>query len=245
MGPGLGTRNVLVQRRARSAERQGPQARNLFGRFGEGKGNHPRDAAPCRLPQAVLALVTAGVLVYTTSLRRWAWGPGYIPVHVYPDQPRPAFPPPTPFTHVAETRRAYFWACALVLLVVTVAGFCATVAGVGLQTVPQLIDGDNRVVFTPGWSRRNTLIRVAVTAGCLAAGGFTVLDMWAVRSRVLAFFLAVVLFWLMVAAFVAFGFDLAEVLAAGEASCPLGSGVEVTCSQVSPPVHAPSAPGSS
>lgn len=77
--------------------------------------------------QALAAFTLAFLLIYTTLKPHWAWGTGKVSVQKSANNPRSAFPPPSPFTHIAQTRRVYVWIAIAFTLAFVLIAFILTI----------------------------------------------------------------------------------------------------------------------
>lgn len=171
--------------------------------------------------QAFSAMILAVLLVYTTTNANWAWGPGKIPVEKSVNQPRVQFPPPSPFTHIAETRRAYVWLAIFATLAFVIIAFILTIIMHELRTKPKMIDFRNQQVERHGWPTRNNRLRVALSGFVIGVGALSVLDMAGWKRRLVSYLLGTAFFWLFIGLLAVFGLDVHDVnQAKKDLSCP-------------------------
>eukprot|EP00996_Jenningsia_fusiforme_P000144 NODE_1103_length_1702_cov_361.280702_g977_i0.p1 GENE.NODE_1103_length_1702_cov_361.280702_g977_i0~~NODE_1103_length_1702_cov_361.280702_g977_i0.p1 ORF type:complete len:532 (+),score=73.86 NODE_1103_length_1702_cov_361.280702_g977_i0:67-1662(+) len=170
--------------------------------------------------QALTALILTVLLVYTTRKSSWAWGAGKIPVEKNVNQPRIQFPPPSPFTHIAETRRTYVWMTIFALMAFVIIAFILTIVMHELRIKPRWVDSRNQVLERSGWPQRNNRLRVSLTGFVIAVAGFSLLDLAGWKKRLVSFLLGIVFFWLAAGMFIVFALDVHDVSKAQDLTCP-------------------------
>eukprot|EP01010_Urceolus_cornutus_P002352 NODE_299_length_1825_cov_238.367680_g241_i0.p1 GENE.NODE_299_length_1825_cov_238.367680_g241_i0~~NODE_299_length_1825_cov_238.367680_g241_i0.p1 ORF type:complete len:525 (-),score=111.77 NODE_299_length_1825_cov_238.367680_g241_i0:170-1744(-) len=168
---------------------------------------------------ALAAGFTCFLIIFTLRAASWAWGPGRISVDQAINQKQALFPPPSPFTHIAETRRAYVWMGILFTLAFVIVAFILTMVMHELRDKPRLVDERNRVILKSGWSKVNNRLRASVAGAAIAFGLISLLDMAGWKRRLVAYVLAVLLLWTAVGAFVSFGMDVNDLTDQDELPC--------------------------
>eukprot|EP00992_Anisonema_acinus_P015472 TRINITY_DN9762_c0_g1_i4.p1 TRINITY_DN9762_c0_g1~~TRINITY_DN9762_c0_g1_i4.p1 ORF type:complete len:515 (+),score=94.01 TRINITY_DN9762_c0_g1_i4:56-1600(+) len=159
--------------------------------------------------QSLSALLLAALLVYTITEANWAWGPGKVDISKTLGQRSvESFPPPSPFTHMAETRRIYVWMAIAAVTVFVLTAFILTMKMHELRIKPRPVGTRNDRLQISGWPMRNSRFRVAVSGLLIAATLLSVLDMFIWRRRVMAYLLAALLFWVFVGYVIVFAMDV-------------------------------------
>jgi len=173
--------------------------------------------------QSVFAFFAAFLLIYTTMHANWAWGPGYVPVERSANAPRVQFPPPSPFTHIAETRRVYVWLAILATLAFVIIAFILTLKLHELRIKPKYVDSRNNRLETPGWYQTNNRMRASIGGITIGLVFLTIMDAIVWRKRLIAYTLGILMFWAMVGFIIIFCMDIKQIGDAKRPSCPTGS----------------------
>jgi hypothetical protein len=179
---------------------------------------------------AILSFLLFVALVFSTTKKNWAWGPGRVSVSKSSNKPKIAYPPPSPFTHIHQTRRLYVW---FLLFCVTAALIVAFVLVIKLQ------EHDTRIVWTDdrnqrvgffgsnmeyaiksGWHRINNRFRLALTSTIVGLCVLQWLNMLAWKRRWFAYVLAALMFWAIVGCYIIFGMDVHDINKAKKLPCP-------------------------
>jgi len=181
--------------------------------------------------ESVTAFVLVLLLIYTTMESNWAWGPGDVPVEKDHNKPRVMFPPPSPFTHIASTRRLYVWLAILLLAAFVLIAFILTIIMHEMRIKPRQVNERNQVTFKSGWTIRQNRLRVALAGFAVGFSAILLLDMAGWRRRVIAYIFGMGLFWVAVGMFVLFAMDVNQVGKAGKITCPNGNNFEIKCMQ--------------
>jgi hypothetical protein len=180
--------------------------------------------------QAMAAFILSVLLVYTTMESNWAWGPGDIPVEESANQPRAKFPPPSPFTHIAETRRVYVWMTIAATFAFVSIAFILMLKLHELRIKVKTVDSRNDIIVSAGWPMTNNRFRVSISGFCIAACVFSLIDSYIFRRRFISYLLAGGLFWILVGYLVIFSMDVMQVGEAKNMTCTGGStAVPVKC----------------
>eukprot|EP00995_Heteronema_vittatum_P001688 NODE_123_length_1869_cov_1915.634066_g84_i0.p1 GENE.NODE_123_length_1869_cov_1915.634066_g84_i0~~NODE_123_length_1869_cov_1915.634066_g84_i0.p1 ORF type:complete len:534 (-),score=238.15 NODE_123_length_1869_cov_1915.634066_g84_i0:268-1797(-) len=172
--------------------------------------------------QASAALVLCVLLIYSITNANWAWGPGKVPVEKSSNAPRTTFPPPSPFTHIAETRRVYVWSFIALLAIFVVVAFILAMKLHELRIKPRQVDTRNFVTHQPGWPQSNNRTRLAISSFCILLCVASLADMLVFRRRVLSYILAIGFFWVAVGFVVIMAMDTKQVDDAKDPACPSG-----------------------
>eukprot|EP00993_Chasmostoma_nieuportense_P000028 NODE_1026_length_1702_cov_226.962540_g964_i0.p1 GENE.NODE_1026_length_1702_cov_226.962540_g964_i0~~NODE_1026_length_1702_cov_226.962540_g964_i0.p1 ORF type:complete len:508 (+),score=113.19 NODE_1026_length_1702_cov_226.962540_g964_i0:56-1579(+) len=176
------------------------------------------DAAQC-----ILAFLLCFLLIFTILKKNWAYGPGKVSIAKAVDKPKVQFPPPSPFTHIAETRRAYVWISIFALSVVVITAFILTMVMHELRNRPRQVDSLNRTTFKSGWPQKNNRLRLAISGAAIGFAALTILDLAGWKRRYLAYMFAAFLFWVSVGCFICFGLDVHDIGHARDLDCPTGA----------------------
>jgi len=160
----------------------------------------------------------------------YAFGAGYVPVEQNANQPHLKFPPPSPFTHIAETRRVYVWFATALCAAFIVIAFILMLKLHELRNRPKMVNYRNQVVEDSGWEATNNRFRVALSGFCIAACTLSLVDMYMIKRRFISYILASFQFWLFVGFLILFAMDVQNVGKTKNLSCPSGSlVVPITC----------------
>jgi cell division protein FtsL len=170
--------------------------------------------------QAATALVLGILLIYTTLKTNWAWGPGKIPVEQSFNQPRQRFPPPSPFTHIAETRRTYVWISIFLLFAFVLIAFILTIIMHELRIKPRMVDSRGLVQEKAGWPQRNNRLRVALSGFTVGFAALSLIDLAGWKRRLVSYGLGVGFFWIFVGMLIIFAMDVRDVNHAKDMVCP-------------------------
>jgi hypothetical protein len=170
--------------------------------------------------QAATAFVLGILLIYTTLKTNWAWGPGKVPVEQSFNQPRQRFPPPSPFTHIAETRRTYVWIAIFLLFAFVLIAFILTIIMHELRVKPRMVDSRGLVVERSGWPTRNNRFRVAISGFVVGFAALSLIDLAGWKRRIVSYGLGTALFWAFIGMLVIFAMDTRDVNHAKDLTCP-------------------------
>lgn len=161
--------------------------------------------------QSLTAFLLCGLLIYTSLNANWAWGPGSVPLEKDHNKPKALFPPPSPFTHIASTRRAYVWFGIVMLMIFVLVAFILTMIMHELRIKPKQVNFRNQVVFKSGWPIRLNRLRLSIASFIVAFSSILLIDMFGWRRRLISYIFGMGLFWCAVGMFISFIMDCVEV----------------------------------
>jgi hypothetical protein len=173
--------------------------------------------------QAMSAFILSVLLVYTSLPSNWAWGPGNISVEESANQPRATFPPPSPFTHIAETRRACVWIAIAATAAFVIIAFILMLKLHELRIKVKSVNSRNERMSISGWQLTNNRFRVSISGFCIGAAVFSLIDNYIFKRRFVSYLLGGALFWIMVGYYVIFAMDVKQVGETKDWPCPASS----------------------
>jgi len=97
---------------------------------------------------STISFLLAAALVFSILTKSYAWGPGVVPIHKQVDRPKISFPPPSPFTHIHETRRLYVWFLLIIFVSALIVDFALTIMVHDMRQVITPVDNYNRRLTT-------------------------------------------------------------------------------------------------
>jgi hypothetical protein len=172
---------------------------------------------------ATFSLLLCFVLVFTTMKKNWAWGPGRITVEKSANRPAINYPPPSPFTNVAETRRVYVYILLFFVAAFVLMDWILAIMNHQLRVQPQQIDTTTgRVIKRSGWPIRVNRFRLAIAVITFGILVLNLLDVLATKRRWVAYLFGVLLFLCSMALFVVFAHDVDAINDAKDLTCPTG-----------------------
>eukprot|EP01001_Neometanema_parovale_P002012 NODE_1240_length_1819_cov_1128.165094_g1177_i0.p1 GENE.NODE_1240_length_1819_cov_1128.165094_g1177_i0~~NODE_1240_length_1819_cov_1128.165094_g1177_i0.p1 ORF type:complete len:524 (+),score=142.47 NODE_1240_length_1819_cov_1128.165094_g1177_i0:63-1634(+) len=170
--------------------------------------------------QSLAAFTLCFLLVFTTMQKNWAWGPGRVPVEKSANAPRAQFPPPSPFTHIAQTRRIYVYIALALTAAFVVIAFILTLKLHELRVKPRPVDARNLQTSVRGWFQTNNRLRFCLCGIACACAAVALADMAIWRRRFVAYVVGTILFWTGGAFLVIFVMDVKQVGDAKKPACP-------------------------
>jgi hypothetical protein len=168
---------------------------------------------------SIIAFLFFWALIFTTLKRNWAWGPGKIAVAKSPNRPRVTYPPPSPFTHIHETRRLYVWVLLIAFLACLVWDFTLSILMHQERVMVNYTDNRNYVV-QQGWNQRNNAYRLALTFLVIAFALIQLMNLATWKRRWVSYTFGLLMFLAGCAAFVVFAIDVSDINDADDIACP-------------------------
>jgi hypothetical protein len=163
------------------------------------------------------------VLLFTTTKKNWAWGPGRMSIEKSANRPAINYPPPSPFTYVAETRRTYVYILLFVVGAFVLMDWILALQLHGIRTQVKFIDPETQHdIIKSGWPIQKNRFRLAVAVITFGFLVLNLLDLLATKRRWIAYLLATILFCCSAALFVVFAFDVHAINEAKDLPCPEG-----------------------
>jgi Ca2+/Na+ antiporter len=191
---------------------------------------------------ATFAFLLFVALLFTTTKKNWAWGPGRMSIEKSANQPAINYPPPSPFTYVAETRRTYVYILLFFVGAFVLMDWILTLTLHGIRTQVKFIDQETQHdIIKSGWPIQKNRFRLAIAVITFGFLVLNLLDLLSTKRRWIAYLHGVILFCLAAALFVVFAFDVHSINEAKDLACPEGpwgvpgygtipaSSFEVTC----------------
>jgi len=159
---------------------------------------------------SIIAFLFFWALIFTTLQRNWAWGPGRIAVAKSPNRPRVTYPPPSPFTHIHETRRLYVWVLLIAFVVCLVWDFTLSIIMHQERITVNYTFGNN-TVLQRGWPQKNNAYRLALTFLTIAFALIELMNLATWKRRWVAYTFGLLLFAAGCAGFVVFAMDVSDI----------------------------------
>jgi len=178
---------------------------------------------------ATFALLLMIALIFTTMKKNWAWGPGRLSIEKSANRPAINYPPPSPFTYVADTRRVYVYILLFFVGAFVLMDWILAIMLHGIRTQVKFIDPNTqREILKSGWPIQKNRFRLAIAVITFGLLTLNLLDLLATKRRWIAYLLAVFLFCCSAALFVVFAFDVHSINKARDLTCPVGPYVKPT-----------------
>jgi hypothetical protein len=172
---------------------------------------------------ATFAFLLFIVLIFTTTKKNWAWGPGRMSIEKSANRPAINYPPPSPFTYVAETRRAYVYILLFFVGAFVLMDWILAIMLHQLRTEVRFIDPvTQHDIVKSGWPIQKNRFRLAIAVITFGFLVLNLLDLLATKRRWIAYLLGAILFCCSVALFVVFAFDVHSINKAKDLACPVG-----------------------
>jgi hypothetical protein len=172
---------------------------------------------------ATFAFLLCIALVFTTTKKNWAWGPGRLSIQKSANSPAINYPPPSPFTYVAETRRVYVFILLFFVGAFVLMDWILAIMLHQIRVQPQYLNlQTGQKVHKSGWPVQKNRFRLAIAVITFGLLIINLLDLLATKRRWVAYLLAALLFCAAGALFVVFAFDVDAINDAKDLACPTG-----------------------
>jgi hypothetical protein len=159
-------------------------------------------------------------LIFTTTKKNWAWGPGRLSIEKSANRPAINYPPPSPFTHVAETRRVYVYILLFFVGAFVLMDWILAIMLSYTRVQPQIIDNNGHTIIKSGWPIQKNRFRLAIAVITFGLLILNLIDVLATKRRWFAYLLGALLFLCAGALFVVFAFDVHSINKAKDIVCP-------------------------
>eukprot|EP00178_Gracilaria_changii_P010298 TRINITY_DN2997_c0_g1_i1.p1 TRINITY_DN2997_c0_g1~~TRINITY_DN2997_c0_g1_i1.p1 ORF type:complete len:301 (+),score=44.61 TRINITY_DN2997_c0_g1_i1:132-905(+) len=136
--------------------------------------------------------------------------------------------------HIHETRRTMVWVLLFVVFILIIADFVYTIVLHEFRIRAREIDANGLRVEQPGWPVLNSRFRIAVSFAAFGLAALMIIDLLASKRRLIAFLLAILLFFTAIAAIIIFALDVHDINDADDLPAPLDqtiNGVLVSLSE--------------
>lgn len=172
--------------------------------------------------QSITAFILCVMLIFTSTKNNWAWGPGNVPVAKNPNRPHIDYPPASPFTHVAETRRVYVYVAMAAFAASLIGAFILAVMLYEHRQILHQVNANNARTLYSGWSMQNTRFRLSLSSVAVAITIANLLDIFAFKKRAFSYVIAALFFYEIIGALVLYSMDVKDLNKARSWTCPTG-----------------------
>jgi hypothetical protein len=169
---------------------------------------------------ATFSLLLCIALIFTTMKKNWAWGPGRLSIEKSANRPAINYPPPSPFTHVADTRRVYVYILLFFVGAFVLMDWILAIMLSYIRVQPNLIDNQGHTIIKSGWPVQKNRFRLAIAVITFGILIINLIDNLATKRRWIAYLMGALLFLCAGALFVVFAFDVHSINKAKNLACP-------------------------